>query len=133
MCAYNYCISSIINIRHDRKKYRLNRTEQNKQIFYFRTYTQYIVAIQYIYICHVWYMLHSDNSYTCLRDNNSVCIFVSENNKTHTHTHTHIRTYAHKHKQRQQHTLTHTHTHTHTYTYRYTCLAFSTLYSFVKK
>jgi len=51
----------------------MNRTEQ---IFYFRTYTKYIVTIQYIlYICHVWYMLHSDNSYACLRDNNSVCIF----------------------------------------------------------
>ena len=29
-------------------------------------------------------MLHSDNSYPCLRDNNSVCMFFKENNKTHT-------------------------------------------------
>ena len=54
------------------KKHIRNRTEQ---IFYFRTYIKYIVTIQYIYICHVWYMLHSDNLYACLRDNNSVCIF----------------------------------------------------------
>ena len=91
----------------------LNRTEHN---FYFRTYTKYIVTIQF---CHVWYMLHNDNSYACLRDNKSVCIFIKENNKTHTHTHTHacIRTHARA--------------HTHIW-YRYTCLAFSKLYSFVK-
>ena len=52
-------------------------------------------------MCHVWYMLHSDNPYACLRDNNSVCIFIKENNKTHTHAHAHA------------HTRTHTHTHTH--------------------
>ena len=74
----------------------MNRTEQ---IFYFRTYTKYIVTIQYIYICNVWYMLHSDNSYACLRANNSVCIFFKENNKTHTHARTHT-----------QHTRAHTHT-----------------------
>ena len=33
-------------------------------------------------------MLHSDNLYACLRDNNSVCIFFKENNKTHARTHT---------------------------------------------
>jgi len=26
-------------------------------MFYFRTFKKYIVTIQYIYICHVWYML----------------------------------------------------------------------------
>ena len=37
-------------------------------------------------MCHVWYMLHSDNAYACLRDNNSVCIILfKENNKTHAH------------------------------------------------
>ena len=44
-------------------------------------------------------MLHSDNSYACLRDNNSVCILFKENNKTHT----------------RARTRTHTHTHTHTH------------------
>jgi len=34
-------------------------------------------------------MLHNDNVYACLRDNNSVCIYFKENNKTHTHTRTH--------------------------------------------
>ena len=62
-----------------KKKIEQNRTD----ILFFRTYTKYIVTIQYIYICHDWYMLHSDNSYACLRDNNSVCIFFfKENNKT---------------------------------------------------
>ena len=64
-------------------------------IFYFRTYTKYIVTIQYIYICHVWYMLHSDNSYACLRDNISVCIFFKENNKTRTRTHAYTHIHAH--------------------------------------
>ena len=99
----------------------LNGTEQ---IFYFRTYTKYIVTIQYIYICHVWYMLHSDNSYACLRDNNSECIFFFLKKTT---KHTHTRVHAHIHAR------TRASAHTHTYIwYRYTCLAFSKLYSFVK-
>ena len=111
-----------------------NRTEQ---IFYFRTYTKYIVTLQYIYICHVWYMLHSDNSYACLRDNISVCIFFKENNKTRTRTHaythihahttitytlsltyTHVRTYARTHTHthtRQHHTISLSHIHTRTH------------------
>ena len=48
---------------------------------------QNIVTIQYIYICHVWYMLHSDHSYACFRDNNSVCI----------HARTHARTTQNQH------------------------------------
>jgi len=61
--------------------FKHNRTDN-----LFRTYTKYIVTIKYIYICHVCYMLNSDNVYACLRDNNSVCIYFLENNKTHTHT-----------------------------------------------
>ena len=43
---------------------RIRQTFQRKQnrtehIFNFWTYTKYIVTIQYIYMCHVWYMLHS--------------------------------------------------------------------------
>jgi len=75
--------------------YDVNEQNRIEQIFYFRTYTKYIVTLQYIYICHVWYMLHSDNSYACLRDNNSVCIFFKENNKTHTRAHTHKQVYKH--------------------------------------
>ena len=65
--------------------FKHNRTDN-----LFRTYTKYIVTIQYIYICHVWYMLISDNVYACIRDNNSVCIYFLETNKTNTHTHTHF-------------------------------------------
>ena len=43
-------------------------------------------------------MLHSDNSYACLRDNNSVGIFFKQNNKTHTHTRA-----QQTHTQKQQH------------------------------
>ena len=52
-------------------------------------------------MCHVLYMLHSDNSYACLRDNNSVCIFFKENNKTNTYTHARTSTRTHA---RAQHT-----------------------------
>ena len=54
-------------------------------------------------------MLHSDNSYACLRDNDSVCIFLKKTTKhthTHTHTHTHILAHTHAHAS-AQHTYTH--------------------------
>jgi len=43
---------TVVNSLHGLLDCEMNRTEQ---IFYFRTYTKYIVTIQYIYICHVWY------------------------------------------------------------------------------
>jgi len=65
-----------------------NRTEQ---IFYFRTYIKFIVTIQYIYICHVWY-----NSYTAIIRMlvleiiiAYVYFFKKTTKHTHTHTHTH--------------------------------------------
>ena len=92
------------------------RTEQNR--YYFRMYTKYIVTIQYIYICHVWYMLHSDKLYACLRDDNSVCIFKRK--RAHTHTHTHTHTYARTHTHTYVHKLTQTHNTTTTYTLSHT-------------
>ena len=62
-------------------------------------------------------MLHSDNAYACLRDNDSVCIFFKENNKTHTHTRTHTRTHAHASAQ-------------HTYTYLIQVLTRLTLFCY---
>ena len=54
----------------------------NEQIFYFRTYTKYIKLSHntiYIYTCHIWYMLHSDNSYDCLKDKKKrVCLAFSK-------------------------------------------------------
>ena len=58
-------------------------------------------------MCHVWYMLHSDNSYACLRDNNSVCIFFLKKTTKHTHARTHTYT----------RTRTHTHAHTHMFSF----------------
>ena len=77
----------------------------------------YIVTIQYIYICHVWYMLHSDYLYTCLRDNYSVCIFLlrpqQNTHNTHTYTYTHARTHTHTCSRTRTHTHTLSLTHTH--------------------
>ena len=90
-------------------------------------------------------MLHSDNSYACLRDNNSECIFLLRKQpNTRTHARTHARTYTYAHTRTHTYTHAHTHIRTQTYTnthndfththfcYRYTYLAFSKLYSFVK-
>jgi len=53
-------------------------------------------------------MLHSDNSYACLRDNDSVCIIFKGNNKTHTHAHAHTRARTHaRTRKRAAHTNAH--------------------------
>ena len=78
VCICQYLCT--INFSHHQNADQVKNT-WTEQIFYFR----YIVTLQYIYICHVWYKLQSDNSYACLRDNNNVCIFFKEN-KTHAHT-----------------------------------------------
>jgi len=79
---------------YDKEKNSQNRTDIiiDRIIFDFRTYTKYIVTIQYNkYNCHVWHMLHRDNSYACLLEIITVYVYlfkeITKYKQTRTHKH----------------------------------------------
>ena len=109
---------------------------RTEQIFYFRTYTKYIVTIQYIYTFDTFGICYTAIIRILVLEIIIVYVYILKKATKHTHTHarahTHTHTYTRTHVHTQTHARTRTRTHTHTHIwYRYTCLAFSKLYSFV--